>query len=55
MGLWQQILIVFKFWDQVVWFARKIEGTPADKHEKILIQIGEEVHEFAKSGRPKWD
>ena len=55
MTVMQTILAIFKFWDQVTWFVKKLVDTPAESHEKLVIKIGEQSHSFAKSGRPKWD
>lgn len=46
---------IFKFWDQVVWLVKKLEVTPAEKHAKLVVTIGEEKHSFEETGRPKWD
>ena len=58
MGLLEIISVlsgVFKFWDQVTWLIKKLEETPEEKREKLVIKVNEEKYGFEETGRPKWD
>lgn len=33
------MLGVFKFWDQVTWLVKKLEGTPAENREKMIASV----------------
>lgn len=46
---------VFKFWDQVTWLIKQLQETPIEKHDKLVVKIGDESREFKRTGRPKWD
>ena len=44
------ITLILKFWDQVSWFVKKIDGTPAENREKMIASIHSA---FEKSEAPE--
>lgn len=46
---------ILKFWDEVTWLVKQLQGTPEEHREKIQIKIGEEFKDFKRTGRPTWD
>lgn len=46
---------VFKFWDQVTWLVKTIQGTPEDHRQAIIASIRAEAENFEKEGRPSWN
>lgn len=44
----------FKFFDQIVWFIKKLEGTPADKMKRVIAEVDaalKKADEIGKDGR----
>lgn len=43
---------VFKFWDQVTWLVKTLEGTPEQHREAIMAQVQANLNEAIITGRP---
>lgn len=49
------ILGFFKFFDEVKWLIKTLQGTPVDKQQKLIASMQVEAENFRKTGRPTWD
>jgi hypothetical protein len=46
---------ILKFWDQVTWIVRTLQGTPEEHRQAIVESMQKEAEAYAKTGRPHWD
>lgn len=45
---------IFKFWDEIIWLIKTLQGTPEAHRQEITARIMKEAEEFEKTGRPTW-